>query len=51
MRRRAFGMGALALPALARGARAEASGVRIVKQYGLPSLPLMVMAPRWDCRR
>jgi NitT/TauT family transport system substrate-binding protein len=43
MRRRAFGMGALALPALARGARAEASGVRIVKQYGLPYLPLMVM--------
>ena len=43
MRRRAFGMGALALPVLARGVRAEASGVRIVKQYGLPYLPLMVM--------
>jgi NitT/TauT family transport system substrate-binding protein len=43
MRRRAFGMGVLALPALARGARAEVSGVRIVKQYGLPYLPLMVM--------
>jgi NitT/TauT family transport system substrate-binding protein len=43
MRRREFGIGLLALPALARGARAEASGVRIVKQYGLPYLPLMVM--------
>ena len=35
MRRRAFGIGLLALPALANSARAEASGVRIVKQYGL----------------
>jgi NitT/TauT family transport system substrate-binding protein len=43
MRRRDFGAGLLALPALARGARAEASEVRIVKQYGLPYLPLMVM--------
>jgi NitT/TauT family transport system substrate-binding protein len=43
MRRRDLGIGLLALPALARGARAEASGVRIVKQYGLPYLPLMVM--------
>jgi NitT/TauT family transport system substrate-binding protein len=43
MDRRAFGMGVLALPALVRGAAAEASGVRIVKQYGLPYLPLMVM--------
>ena len=43
MRRRELGIGLLALPALARAARAEASGVRIVKQYGLPYLPLMVM--------
>jgi NitT/TauT family transport system substrate-binding protein len=43
MRRRAFAMGVLGLPALVRGAAAEASGVRIVKQYGLPYLPLMVM--------
>jgi NitT/TauT family transport system substrate-binding protein len=43
MRRRELGIGLLALPALGRGARAEASGVRIVKQYGLPYLPLMVM--------
>jgi NitT/TauT family transport system substrate-binding protein len=43
MRRRDLGIGLLTLPALARGARAEASGVRIVKQYGLPYLPLMVM--------
>jgi NitT/TauT family transport system substrate-binding protein len=43
MRRRELGLALLALPALARGARAQASGVRIVKQYGLPYLPLMVM--------
>ncbi|HEX3575175.1 MAG TPA: ABC transporter substrate-binding protein [Rhodopila sp.] len=43
MRRRELGIGLLALPALVRAARAEASGVRIVKQYGLPYLPLMVM--------
>jgi NitT/TauT family transport system substrate-binding protein len=43
MRRREFGIGLLASPALARHARADASGVRIVKQYGLPYLPLMVM--------
>ena len=43
MRRRDLGLGLLALPALVRGARAEASGVRIVGQYGLPYLPLMVM--------
>jgi NitT/TauT family transport system substrate-binding protein len=43
MRRRQLGLGLLALPVLGRGARAEASGVRIVKQYGLPYLPLMVM--------
>jgi len=48
MRRRDLGLSLLALPALAlpslgRGAQAEASGVRIVKQYGLPHVPLMVM--------
>jgi NitT/TauT family transport system substrate-binding protein len=43
MRRRDLGLGLLALPALGRGVRAEASGVRIVRQYGLPYLPLMVM--------
>ena len=43
MRRRELGLGLLALPALSRGAGAAASGVRIVKQYGLPYLPLMVM--------
>ncbi|HEY1413784.1 MAG TPA: ABC transporter substrate-binding protein, partial [Rhodopila sp.] len=43
MRRRDLGLGLLTLPALARTARAEASGVRIVRQYGLPYLPLMVM--------
>ena len=43
MRRRDPGIGLLVLPALGRGARAAASGVRIVKQYGLPYLPLMVM--------
>jgi NitT/TauT family transport system substrate-binding protein len=43
MRRRDLGLGLLAMPALGRFARAEASAVRIVKQYGLPYLPLMVM--------
>jgi NitT/TauT family transport system substrate-binding protein len=43
MRRRDLGIGLLALPALGRGARAEASSVRIVRQYGLPHVPLMVM--------
>ena len=43
MRRRDLAVGLLTLPALARGARAEATGVRIVRQYGLPYLPLMVM--------
>jgi NitT/TauT family transport system substrate-binding protein len=43
MRRRDLGTGLLALPFLGRGARAEAYGVRIVKQYGLPHVPLMVM--------
>jgi len=43
MRRRDLGLGLLAMPALGRGARAEASTVRIVRQIGLPHLPLMVM--------
>ncbi len=43
MRRREFGLALLAMPALARSAAAEASAVRIVKQYGLPYMPLMVM--------
>ena len=41
--RRGLVLGALALPALARPARAEVSTVRIAKQYGLPYLPIMVM--------
>jgi NitT/TauT family transport system substrate-binding protein len=43
MRRRDLGLALLALPALGRGARAEAAGVRIVRQLGLPHVPLMVM--------
>ncbi|HET6308187.1 MAG TPA: ABC transporter substrate-binding protein [Rhodopila sp.] len=43
MRRRDLGLGLLGLPALVRGAWAEASSVRIFRQYGLPYLPLMVM--------
>jgi len=43
MRRRDLGLGLLAMPALGRGARAEAASVRIVLQYGLPHMPLMVM--------
>jgi NitT/TauT family transport system substrate-binding protein len=43
MRRRDFGLAVLATPALTRGAAAEATHIRIVKQYGLPYLPLMVM--------
>ena len=43
MRRRAVIGGALALPLLGRRAMAEASVVRIAKQYGLPYLPIMVM--------
>lgn len=39
----AGGLGSLALPALSRLARAEASTVRLGKQYGLPYLPQMVM--------
>jgi NitT/TauT family transport system substrate-binding protein len=43
LQRREFGLALLAMPALARSARAEASGLRIARQYGLPYLPLMVM--------
>jgi NitT/TauT family transport system substrate-binding protein len=43
MRRRDLGLGLLSMPALTRFARAEASSVRIVRQYGLPHVPLMVM--------
>lgn len=44
IRRRQFGLGMLATPAIVRGAlAAEASSVRIVKQYGLPYMPAMVM--------
>lgn len=44
MHRRQFGLSLLAMPAIVRRASAaEASAVRIVRQYGLPTLPLMVM--------
>ncbi len=44
MHRRRFGLGLLATPAIIRRASAsDASVVRIVRQYGLPILPLMVM--------
>src|SRR5262249_41285199 len=43
MTRRAFGLGALALPALGRSASAQGSAIRLGKQYGLPFLPQMVM--------
>jgi NitT/TauT family transport system substrate-binding protein len=38
-----LGLGASAMPALARTARAAVSGIRLGKQYGLPFLPQMVM--------
>ncbi|MEA2962652.1 MAG: sulfonate transport system substrate-binding protein, partial [Alphaproteobacteria bacterium] len=38
-----LGLGALAMPALARAAGAAVSGIRLGKQYGLPFLPQMVM--------
>ena len=41
--RRAFAAGALALPALLRHASAQATTIRLGKQYGLPFLPQMVM--------
>ena len=37
------GLGALAMPAFARMARAEVTSIRLGKQYGLPFLPQMVM--------
>ena len=44
MRRREFCLGLAALPALARSSLAqEVSSVVLIKQYGLPYLPLMVM--------
>lgn len=43
MRRRDLGTALLGMPFLGSGARAEASGVRIVRQHGLPHVPLMVM--------
>ena len=43
MRRRDFGLGLLAAPALVRGAAAEAPSVRISKQYGLGYMSMMVM--------
>src|SRR5437879_5003257 len=43
MTRRQFGLGALALPALANTATAQVTAVRFGKQYGLPFLPQMVM--------
>ena len=43
MKRRALLLGAIASPMLAPSARAQASTVRIARQYGLPYLPLMVM--------
>jgi NitT/TauT family transport system substrate-binding protein len=44
MRRRQFGIGLLAMPAIVRrAAAAETNRIRIVRQYGLPTLPLMVM--------
>ena len=45
MRRREF-LGLLAMPALARSAFAdEASTITLIKQHGLPYLPLMLMEP------
>src|SRR5262245_23317070 len=43
MTRRQFGLGMLAMPALAQSASAQASTIRLGKQYGLPYLPQMVM--------
>jgi NitT/TauT family transport system substrate-binding protein len=44
--RREFIGGLVALPALVRPARAEASVIKLGKQYGLPFLPQMVMEDR-----
>ena len=44
MRRREFCLGLVAMPALARSAMAqEASTITLIKQHGLPYLPLMLM--------
>lgn len=43
MTRRQFGLGVLAMPALAGTATAQVTGIRLGKQYGLPYLPQMVM--------
>src|SRR6202042_1529899 len=44
--RREFVTGLVALPALVRPAYAEASVIKLGKQYGLPFLPQMVMEDR-----
>ena len=43
MRRRTLGLGLLAVPCLSGAARAEASTVRLSRQFGLPYLPMIVM--------
>src|SRR6185295_8377472 len=44
MRRREFCLGLVAMPALARSAMAqEVSTITLIKQHGLPYLPLMLM--------
>ena len=44
MRRREFCLGLVAMPALARSAFAqEAASITLIKQHGLPYLPLMLM--------
>jgi NitT/TauT family transport system substrate-binding protein len=43
MRRRALGVSLLGLPFVARGVRADASVLRLSKQYGLPYLSMIVM--------
>ena len=43
MRRRDLGSGLLALPFLSRAATAQASTIRLSKQYGLPYLSMMLM--------
>jgi NitT/TauT family transport system substrate-binding protein len=41
--RRQFGLGILAMPAIANTATAQVTAIRLGKQYGLPYLPQMVM--------
>ena len=44
MRRREFCLGLIAMPALARSAMAqEVSIITLIKQHGLPYLPMMLM--------